>query len=418
MWCLSMEPRKGAGVTGVVRGRQRDGKDHLQSGLAPLPAPNHGEARRGGVAAGPARTSGATAHHLGFDPSELIDDYRLACTSRALDDREIVLQKQSRVFFQISGAGHEILLLALARSLRPGYDWFFPYYRDQALCLALGVTPRDILLQAVGSAEDPSSGGRQMPSHWGSKRLNIVSQTSPTGSQCLPAVGCAEAARYIAPRQLVGCHAMGDEITYVSLGDGATSEGEFWESLNTACRLHLPVLFLVADNGYAVSVRSADQAPAPISELVNGFRGLTVTKVDGTDYFSSRQKGPKRLPVCGPRRGRDSSTPWSRALTPTRHRTPKPSTGRPRSSWRRPAEIRSGVSSNSSSTPGCSQPRRRRRSAMARGNMSRPLPRRRSGVRDPIRLRSHTASSVCQISPTPTGTSRQLLPRASIRPIL
>ncbi len=295
MWCLSMKPLKGAGVTGVVRGRQRDGEGEFQPALpvlVPLPAPGPGEALGVGT---PARASAAIAGHLGFDAAELIEDYRLACTSRALDDREIVLQKQSRVFFQISGAGHEILLLALARSLRPGYDWFFPYYRDQALCLALGVTPRDILLQAVGSAEDPSSGGRQMPSHWGSKRLNIVSQTSPTGSQCLPAVGCAEAARYIAPRHLVGCHALGDEITYVSLGDGATSEGEFWESLNTACRLHLPVLFLVADNGYAVSVRSADQAPAPISELVSGFRGLTVTKVDGTDYFSSRQKGAEAI---------------------------------------------------------------------------------------------------------------------------
>jgi 2-oxoisovalerate dehydrogenase E1 component len=233
----------------------------------------------------------APSEYRGYERAQLIEDYRLACTSRALDDREIMLQKQSRVFFQISGAGHEILLLALARSLRPSYDWFFPYYRDQALCLALGVTPRDILLQAVGSAEDPSSGGRQMPSHWGSKRLNIVSQTSPTGSQCLPAVGSAEAARYIASRSLPGCTAYGDEITYVSLGEGATSEGEFWESLNTACRLHLPILFLVADNGYAISVRAADQAPAPISELVRGFRGLAITKVDGTDYFASRQKG-------------------------------------------------------------------------------------------------------------------------------
>jgi 2-oxoisovalerate dehydrogenase E1 component len=235
------------------------------------------------------------SQYRGFERAELVEDFRLACTSRALDDREIMLQKQSRVFFQISGAGHEMVLLALARSMRPGYDWFFPYYRDQALCLALGVTPRDILLQAVGSSEDPSSGGRQMPSHWGSKRLNIVSQTSPTGSQCLPAVGCAEAARYIAPRQLEGCTAFGDEITYVSLGEGATSEGEFWESLNTACRLHLPVLFLVADNGYAISVRAADQAPAPISELVRGFRGLAIHKVDGTDYFASRQKGAEAI---------------------------------------------------------------------------------------------------------------------------
>ncbi len=233
----------------------------------------------------------APKSYRGFAREELIADYRLACTSRAIDDREIMLQKQSRVFFQISGAGHEVLLLALARSLRAGYDWFFPYYRDQALCLGLGVTPKEILLQAVGSADDPSSGGRQMPSHWGAKQYNIVSQTSPTGSQCLPAVGCAEAGRYIAPRKLPGCTAFGDELTYVSLGEGATSEGEFWESLNTACRLHLPVLFLVADNGYAISVRAADQAPAPISELVSGFRGLAITKFDGTDYFTAREKG-------------------------------------------------------------------------------------------------------------------------------
>jgi 2-oxoisovalerate dehydrogenase E1 component len=227
--------------------------------------------------------------------SELVEDFRLACISRSIDDREITLQKQSRVFFQISGAGHEVLLLALARSLRPGYDWFFPYYRDQALVLGLGVSPRDILLQAVGSVDDPHSHGRQMPSHWGSKPRNIVSQTSPTGSQCLPAVGCAEASRYAAPRSLQGCKAHGDEITYVSLGEGATSEGEFWESLNTACRLHLPVLFLVADNGYAISVRASDQAPAPISELVRGFRGLAITKLDGTDYFACRTQGARAV---------------------------------------------------------------------------------------------------------------------------
>jgi 2-oxoisovalerate dehydrogenase E1 component len=233
--------------------------------------------------------------YRGVPRSELIEDFRLACVSRAIDDREITLQKQSRVFFQISGAGHEVLLLALARSLRPSYDWFFPYYRDQALVLGLGGSPRDILLQAVGSAEDPHSHGRQMPSHWGSKPLNIVSQTSPTGSQCLPAVGCAEASRYIAPRSLPGVKAHGDELTYVSLGEGATSEGEFWESLNTACRLHLPVLFLVADNGYAISVRASDQAPAPISELVRGFRGLAIAKVDGTDYFASRTQGARAI---------------------------------------------------------------------------------------------------------------------------
>jgi 2-oxoisovalerate dehydrogenase E1 component len=233
--------------------------------------------------------------YRGFARPELIEDYRLACVSRALDDREITLQKQSRVFFQISGAGHEVLLLGLARSLRPAYDWFFPYYRDQALVLALGVTPKDILLQAVGSVEDPNSSGRQMSSHWGSKALNIVTQSSPTGSQCLPAVGCAEAGRYIAPRTLPGCTAQGDELTYVSLGEGATSEGEFWESLNTACRLHLPVLFVIEDNGYAISVRASDQAPAPISELVRGFRGLAIHKADGCDYFASRAVGARAV---------------------------------------------------------------------------------------------------------------------------
>lgn len=229
--------------------------------------------------------------HHGVDLDEAVADLRLACISRAIDDREIALRQQSRVFFQISGAGHEALLLALARSLRPGYDWFFPYYRDRALVLGLGVTPFEVLLQAVGAADDPASGGRQMPCHWGDVSRHIVTQSSPTGSQCLPAVGCAEAGRYIVRRDLPGCTAHGDELTYVSLGEGATSEGEFWESLNTACRLHLPVLYVVADNGYAISVRAADQAPAPVSELVRGVRGLHVVKIDGRDWFQSRRKG-------------------------------------------------------------------------------------------------------------------------------
>jgi 2-oxoisovalerate dehydrogenase E1 component len=234
--------------------------------------------------------------HRGIPHRELVEDFRLACVSRALDDREISLQKQSRVFFQISGAGHEALLLALARHLRPGYDWFFPYYRDRALMLGLGVTPLDILLQAVGSADDPSSGGRQMPCHWGFADKNVVTQSSPTGSQCIPAVGCAEAARYISRRPaLPGCSAHGDELTYVSLGEGATSEGEFWESLNTACTQHLPVLYLVADNGYAISVPVTEQGPAPISELVRGFRGLEVHHVDGRDYFAARRTGRKAI---------------------------------------------------------------------------------------------------------------------------
>ncbi len=234
---------------------------------------------------------GESSIYRGVPVEEIRADFRLAWTSRYLDDREIALQKQSRVFFQISGAGHEALLLGLGRYLRGGYDWFFPYYRDRALMLSLGITPEEILLQAVGSSLDPSSGGRQMPCHWGYAPLNVVTESSATGSQCLPAVGCAEASRYIVRRpNLEGCTAYGDELTYVSLGEGATSEGEFWESLNSACTLHLPVLFVVADNGYAISVPSADQAPAPVSDLVRGFRGLQVHHLDGRDYFKVRKK--------------------------------------------------------------------------------------------------------------------------------
>jgi 2-oxoisovalerate dehydrogenase E1 component len=241
-------------------------------------------------------TTDQTKAHRGFPVDELIEDFRFACISRALDDREITLQKQSKVFFQISGAGHEALLLGLARSLRPGYDWFFPYYRDRALMLGLGISPYEILLEAVGSAEDPASGGRQMPCHWGYRDKNVVTQSSATGSQCLAAVGCAEAARYISRRpHLPGCDAKGDELTYVSLGEGATSEGEFWESLNSACTLHLPVLFVVADNGFAISVPSSDQAPAPVYELVRGFRGLQVHRCEGWDYFKARKHGASAI---------------------------------------------------------------------------------------------------------------------------
>ncbi len=231
----------------------------------------------------------------GLPIGQLTDDLRTAHISRCLDDREIALQKQSRVFFQISGAGHEALLLGLARNLRASYDWFFPYYRDRALMLALGMTPVEILYEAVGSALDPNSGGRQMPCHWGHKVLNVVTQSSATGSQCLPAVGSAEAARYIGRRDLPGCVAHGDELTYVSLGEGATSQGEFWESLNTACVEHLPVLYVVADNGFAISVPASEQAPAPVAELVAGFRGLAVHRFDGRDYFESRARGAEAI---------------------------------------------------------------------------------------------------------------------------
>jgi 2-oxoisovalerate dehydrogenase E1 component len=235
----------------------------------------------------------AAAHEPrgGLDREGLLHAYRLMLTSRKVDDKEIQLKNQSQIFFQISGAGHEAVLAAAGMQLRPGIDWIFPYYRDRALCLALGVTPYEMLLQAVGAADDPASGGRQMPSHWGHRRLAIVSQSSPTGTQCLHAIGAAEAGRIYATVEQIPDAAdrhRPDEIVYVSLGDGSTSEGEFWESLNTACTRRLPVVYLVEDNGFAISVPVEVQTPGgDISRLVESFPGLHVVRVDGTDFEAS-----------------------------------------------------------------------------------------------------------------------------------
>lgn len=231
----------------------------------------------------------ATAPEMATDM--LLRAFRLMYLSRKIDDKEIQLKNQSQIFFQISGAGHEAILTAAGLAFKPGYDWFFPYYRDRALCLALGVTPYEMFLQAVGAADDPASGGRQMPSHWGHTRWNIVSQSSSTGSQCLQAVGCAEAAllyEKLAGIDNRGAFCKADEVTYVSLGEGSTSEGEFWESLNTACSRKAPVVYLVEDNGWAISVPAEVQMPGgSVSDLVRAFPHLRVIAVDGTDFMAS-----------------------------------------------------------------------------------------------------------------------------------
>jgi len=227
----------------------------------------------------------------GLQRDDLLAVHRTMLLSRKLDDKEIQLKNQSQIFFQISGAGHEAVLVAAGVTLKPGYDWFFPYYRDRALCLRLGVTPYEMLLASVGAKDDPASGGRQMPSHWGHPAYNIVSGSSPTGTQVLHAVGAAEAGVIYSrvpqiPDRDARFHA--DEVTYVSLGEGATSEGEFWEGLNSACTKRLPILFLVEDNGYAISVPVEVQTPGgDISRLVRSFPGLHVDSIDGTDFFAS-----------------------------------------------------------------------------------------------------------------------------------
>jgi 2-oxoisovalerate dehydrogenase E1 component len=231
------------------------------------------------------------AFALGLEPETLVQAFRLMQTSRVIDDREILLKRQNKIYFQISAAGHEAIQIAAGLAFKAGYDWFYPYYRDRALALTLGMTPLDMLLQAVGAASDPSSGGRQMPSHWSDPVKNIVSSSSATGTQFTQAVGCAEGLRLLYPNE--------DRVVLVTSGEGATSEGEFWESINHACLSHAPVVFLIEDNAYAISVPVENQTPGgSISKLVNNFPGLLTIEVDGTDLITSYRAMRTAVAYC------------------------------------------------------------------------------------------------------------------------
>lgn len=227
----------------------------------------------------------------GLTHEQLLRFYRTMVTSRRVDDREISLKRQNKIYFQISGAGHEAVGVAIAENCEGAGDWFYPYYRDRALMLALGQTPLDHLLQAVGAESDPASGGRQMPAHYGDVRFNVPTSSSPTGTQFLQAVGSAEAVtKFTVVEGLLERIEQFDEneIVIVCSGDGATSEGEFWESLNTACNLKLPIVYVIQDNGYAISVPVEVQtAGGSISRLVSGFPDLHIVECDGTDVVDT-----------------------------------------------------------------------------------------------------------------------------------
>ncbi|MFQ5824943.1 MAG: thiamine pyrophosphate-dependent enzyme [bacterium] len=214
---------------------------------------------------------------VGLSKEELLQVYRTMLFARRLDNKMLTLLKQGKSYFHIGGSGHEAIQVAAAKILTPKKDWAYPYYRDLAFCLQYGMTPEEVLLCFLARADDPNSGGRQMPCHYGHQELRIVSQSSPTGTQYLQAVGCA-----------MGCKKDGtDEVVYVSSGEGSTSQGDFHEALNWASRDKLPVIFVMQDNKYAISVPIHQQTAEGIYYLARGYKGLDRYKVDGTDFIES-----------------------------------------------------------------------------------------------------------------------------------
>lgn len=249
----------------------------------------------------------ASATQPTLSPAALKSAYLNMYRSRRLDDREISLKRQNRIYFQISGAGHEAVLTAAGMALKPSHDYVISYYRDRALMTQLGMSSKEVLLAATGSKEDVTSGGRQMPCHWGHKRLNVISKSSCTGTQFLQAVGAAEASWYRERVEEVAdlIEGGGDEVVLTSTGDGTTSQGEFFEALNTASNKKLPVIFLVEDNGYAISVPVEVQtAGGSISELVKSYPDLKVIQgVDGCDVEASYEALSEAVEWCRARKG-------------------------------------------------------------------------------------------------------------------
>ncbi|MEC7735793.1 MAG: thiamine pyrophosphate-dependent enzyme [Candidatus Neomarinimicrobiota bacterium] len=213
----------------------------------------------------------------GFTKTQILDVFRKMALSRRLDEKMLILLRQGKSFFHIGASGHEAAQLAAAVLIRPGEDWSYPYYRDGAYCIGLGMTAREQLLCFLSRADDPNSGGRQMPQHYGHKDLRIVSQSSPTGTQFLQAVGTAIARKMEETK----------DVVYVSSGEGTTSQGDFHEALNWASNAKAPVIFHIQDNEYAISTHKSEQTADSVYTMTAGFKNLSRYDVDGTNFFET-----------------------------------------------------------------------------------------------------------------------------------